>query len=165
MTDNCDPQMTAHDDLRLLVRDLACVSGTLPEIATAWRRAKQNRPELPLGLPIRLENAARQLAAAVRALASAGPDQPPDLAVSVASQLSGLIEDIASADAMTRGPGVPDVGDARLWECIDAAMDRARKRLLALILHLVRIKDWSLSGPPGTANPSPGQSGLLVHLG
>jgi hypothetical protein len=163
MTDNCDPQMTAHDDLRLLARDLACVSGTLPEIATAWRRAKQNRPELPLGLPIRLENAARQLAAAVRALADAGPDQPPDLAFSVASQLSGLMEDIASADAMTRGPGIPDVGDARLWEHIDAAMDRARKRLLALILHLVRIKDWSLSGPPGTANPGPGQSGLLVQ--
>jgi hypothetical protein len=164
MTDSRDPLMTARDDLQLLASDLACVSGTLSEIATAWRRAQQDQPGLPLGLPMRLGNATRQLATAVQALADAGPNQPPDLAFSVAEQLSALKDDIASAEALTCSPGIPPVGDAQLWEHLNAAVQRAGTRLLSLILHRVKIKDWSLSGPAGTGVPGTGP-GLLVELG
>jgi hypothetical protein len=165
MTDSREPLMTVQDDLRLLASDLACVSGTLQEIATTWRRAGPSRPELPLGLPMRLATATRQLAAAMQALADAGADQPPDLALSVAGQLSALRNDIASAQAMTCGPGIPLVGDAGLWESLSAAMHRAGTRVLILILHLVKIKDWSLNGPPGTGTPGTRQTTLLVELG
>jgi len=165
MTHSHDSLMRARDDLQLLAGDLACVSGTLSEISTAWRRARPFRPELPLSLPMRLQNATRHLAAAVQALADAGPDQPPGLAFSVAEQLSALRDDIACAEAMTCGPGTPSAGDAQLWEHLNAAVQRARTQLLSLILHLVKIKDWSLSGPAGPEAPGTGQTGFLVKLG
>ena len=114
---------------------------------------------------MRLESAARHLAAAVQALADAGTGQPPGLALSVAGRLSALKDDIASAQAMTCGAGIPPVGDGQLWEHIDSAMRRAGTRLLSLILRLVKVKDWSLSGTPGTRAPGTGQTGLLVELG
>ncbi len=40
--------MTSHDDVELLLWDLARISGTLSEIATVWRSALPYRPELPL---------------------------------------------------------------------------------------------------------------------
>ncbi len=141
------------------------VSGTLSEIATAWRHARPSRPELPVGLPLRLENAARQLVATVQALTRAGPGQRADLAFSAAGQLSALREDIAAAKAMTCGPGVPSAGDAGLWQNLEAAMDRAGNHLLTLILHVVKIRDWSVSGPGGTAASGSGQTGLLIELG
>ena len=82
------------------------------------------------------------------ALADAGPGQPPELALRAAGQLFTLKDDITSARAMTNGPGIPDLGDARLWESLSAALDRAGSQLLSLILQLVKIKNWSLNSPP-----------------
>jgi hypothetical protein len=137
MTGTQDAAAAARDDVRLLAGDLAQVSGTLSEIATTWRRAWQSRPDLPLGLPVRLQDTARQLAADIQDLASAGPGQPPDRALCVASQLSALKDDIASAQAMTCGPGIPPAGDAALWADLSAALERAGNQLPDLILRLV----------------------------
>jgi len=125
MVHSRDPLITSRDDLQLLARDLARAAGTLREIATAWRRAGECWPDLPLGLPMRLENATRQLTGSVVALADAGSGQPPDLALSVAEQLSALKDDIAAAEAMTCGPGISRIGDAGLWERLNAAMHQA----------------------------------------
>lgn len=150
-------------NLRFLVHDLACVAGTLSEIATAWRRARRLEPGLALAVPLRPADAARQLAPAVRALSGAGPEQPPDLAV--AGQLSALRAGIASAMAMTCGPGQPPIGDAKLREYLRPALHRAGNRLLTLILHQVKIRDWSLTGPAPAGEPDSGRAGLLIEFG
>lgn len=156
--------MAAGDEARLLAGDLDCVCGTLSEIATVWRRALAYLPDLPPGIPVRLQDAARQLAADVRSLAGAGPGQSPDLAVRAAGQFFALRDDIACARAMTNGPGLPDLGDVRLWESVSAALDQAGRRLLCLIMCLVTVRDWSLSGPPAAGAPPCGQARLLVQL-
>ena len=59
-----------------------------------------------------------------------------------------LEDDITAARAMTNGTCIPDLGDARLWESLSAALDRAGNQLLSLIRQLVKIKNWSLNSPP-----------------
>lgn len=152
-------------NLRFLLHDLACVAGALEEIATVWRRAHRLEPGLPLVVPLRLADAARQLAPAVRALSGGGPEQPPDLAFAVAGQLSALKADIASAMAMTCGSGQPPIGDAKLWEYLRPALHRAGNRLLNLILHQVKIRDWSLTGPSPAGEPGSGRGRLLIEFG
>ena len=125
MTDICDSLMTSHDDVELLLRDLAHISGTLSEIATVWRRARPYLPDLPLTLPLQLQDSARQLAAAIQARAEAGSLQPADQALSLPEQLCALKENITSAQAMTCGPGIPQIGDHRLWQSIDTVLTRA----------------------------------------
>ena len=125
MTKTRDMLMTSHDDVELLLWDLARVSGTLSEIATVWRRALPYLPGLPLILPVRLQDSARQLAADIRARTGPRPGQPTDLALPLTEQLSALQDSIARAQAMTCGPGLPQVGDDRLWESLGAALRQA----------------------------------------
>ena len=158
-----DPLTTVREDLQLLNSDLECARGALSEISTVWRRAHQSRPELPLGLPEQLEDGIRQLAASAHALVDVGPGQPPDLAFSLAKRLAVLRTDIREAEAITCGGGTAQVGDAGLWSYLSKAVHRAGNRLLALIVQLARIKDWSLSGP--AALPDPDRVCLLVRLG
>jgi len=165
MTDTEASLVTVRDDVQLLVRNLDCACGVLSEIATVWRRALPYLPDLSPGIPARLQDAAHQLAADVEALADAGPGQPPELALRAAGQLFTLKDDITSARAMTTGPGIPDLGDARLWESLSAALDRAGNQLLSLILQLVKIKNWSLNSPPAAGTPHSSQAGLLLQLG
>lgn len=140
MSDTRDPLMSLSGDLRLLARDLGCISGTLTEIATAWRRARQCRPDLPLGLPLRLEAATHQLTGIAVDLAWAGPRQRPELAFLLTEQMSALERDATAAEAMTCGAGISPVGDAGLWKYLGAAMQRARARELSLILQLPKIR-------------------------
>lgn len=124
-----DVQLTsAGDDFRLMARDLRGMSGALGEIATVWRRAHQCRPELPLGLPLQLEAATRRLARIADDLAGAAPSHRPALAFPVTEQMSALERDVAAAKAMTCGAGIPPIGDAGLWERLEAAMRQARAR-------------------------------------
>jgi hypothetical protein len=141
MTSIQGPLASSDDDARLLLWDLARISGTLSEITTAWRRAKPCRPELPLILPEQLHDTARQLADDIRALTDAGQVQPAELALSVAGQFSALREGIASAQAMTCGPGVPRVGDDSLWESLRAPLQRAGTQLTCPVPHLVPAGD------------------------
>jgi hypothetical protein len=164
MTDSYDPRQAARGDLRLLSCDLACVCGALGEVATVWRRVHEYRPELPLRLPVQLADAARELAASAERLVEAGFGQPPDLAFSMAGQLAALRRDISEAAVMSGNAGGLQLGDAGLWSCIGAAMHRAGNRLLALIVRLARIEDWSLNGP-GAEPPDQDRAWLLVQLG
>ena len=65
---------------------------------------------------------------------------------------------------MTREAGSPQRGDAGLWIYIAAAMHRAGNRLLALIVQLARVEDWSLNGP-GAELPDQDRAWLLVQPG
>jgi hypothetical protein len=129
MTGIDDEAAAMPDGARLLALDLACVSGTLEEISTTWRRAWVTRPELPLRLPVRLQATARQLAADARELEAGDPGQGPGRTLSVTSGLSALRDGIACAQAMTCAPGVRPAGDAMLWEHLHIALRRANSRL------------------------------------
>lgn len=137
MTGHQESLTSRRDDVQLLLSDLASISGTLSEIATVWRRAKPYLPELPALVPEQLAEAARQLAADIRSLADPGHLRPQTQAASVAEQSSALQQGIASAQAMTRGDGVPDIGDARLWELLRAPLRRAARRIAELVPELV----------------------------
>ena len=130
MTEIHDPPAPRRDELRLLLEDLACVSGTLSEIMTVWRRAQPGRPGLRPGRLVRLQDAARQLAADIEA--AAGWGQALDPALSAAGRLAAFEQDAAGSRAATTGPGCPEAGDRGLWELLAAAVCRAQARLTAL---------------------------------
>jgi hypothetical protein len=136
MADTQDTAPSWRDGAQLLLRDLACISGTLGEITTVWRRAMPYLAELPLILPVQLQDAARQLAADIRALPD-NPAQSPDQALSAVARFSALQQSITSAQAITCGPGLPDLGDGRLWESLRALLHRAGTQLAALMPHPV----------------------------
>jgi hypothetical protein len=129
MTEIHDRPVPRRDELQLLLEDLACVSGTLSEIMTAWRRAQPHRPGLQPGRLVRLQDAARQLAADIQAAAGIPAVL---LDPSTASRLTALEQDAAAVRALTAGPGGPGAGDGGLWDLIAAAVRRARARLAAL---------------------------------
>lgn len=132
MTEIQEPLTTSRDGAQLLLSDLACISGTLGEIATVWRRARPYLPELPAVVPEQLAGAARQLASDIQSLAVADRLKPHAQAVSVVEQFLALRQGIASAQAMTCGDGVPDLGDARLWESLSGALRRAGRQIIEL---------------------------------
>jgi hypothetical protein len=123
--------MTVRDDFELMAWDLATVSGALSEIATTWRRASPGRPDLPLGLPVRLAAMAEGLAADARSLAGTGQQPAPGVAVSVALRMSQLSEGTAYARSITAGRGSAGVGDAPLWELVRPALRRTGDCLAA----------------------------------
>jgi hypothetical protein len=134
MTATQDTPTTRHDEAQLLLRDLARVSGMLSEIATVWRRAKPYLPGLPLILPLQLQETARQLDADIQALAGEGTCQFPGPAQSAEHRFSVLKQGTACARAMTSGPGLPELGDGRLWESLSISLHRAEAELADLML-------------------------------
>ena len=163
MIDSHDPPRTVRGDFELLSHDLASVYGTLSEITTVWRRAQQDWPELPLRLPLQLQDATRQLAVSAQALVDAGPGQPPEVAFWLVRRLSMLRNDISVAQALTREAEI-SVGDTALWDHLGEPLRRAENRLLLLIVQLARIREWSLSGPDGEPS-EPDQAVLVIQLG
>lgn len=151
-------QLLARDQ-QLLASDLNFVSGTLREVATVWRRASKSRPGLQLFLPVQLDNAARELATTTAMLVGAGQCRPLDQWCRAAEQLSALRAEIAAAQVETCGAGRPPVGDAELWATIDAAMQRAVRRLLSLMVQTAPAVDWAVGEPDGD-----GHAGLLIRL-
>jgi hypothetical protein len=130
MTEIHDLPASRRDELRLLLEDLACVSGTLSEIMTVWRRVQPGRPELRPARLVRLQDAVRQLTADIEAAAGGG--QALDPALSAAGRLAAFEDDATGIRAATTGPGCPEAGDRGLWELLAAAVRRAQARLTAL---------------------------------
>jgi hypothetical protein len=128
MTEIHDRPVPRRDEAQLLLEDLACVSGTLSEIMTAWRRAQPHRPGLQPGRLVRLQDAARQLAADIQAAGILAVHLDP----SAASRLTALEQDAAAVRALTTGPGCPGTGDGGLWDLTTAAIRRAQARLAPL---------------------------------
>jgi hypothetical protein len=131
MTGNQDWPPSSRDDLQCLLSDLACITGTLSEIATVWRRARPYLPGLPALIPEQLADTARQLARDIQSPATARR-RPCDQAAAVTEQSAALEQGIASAQAMTRGGDVPDLGDARLWESLRGPVRRAARQITEL---------------------------------
>ena len=144
-----------HADMRELTWDIACARGALCEIATCWRRSLPALPGLPLRLPLRLQDAARQIEADARCLAAAEPGQTAGLAADVAVRFGSFRHDIASAQALTRVPGSTGAGDELLWNSVTDALHRAGSRLLSLLAFHAAVTDWPLATPGG--RPASGQ--------
>jgi hypothetical protein len=126
MTEIDDRPVPRRDEVQFLLEDLACVSGTLSEIMTAWRRAQPYRPGLQADRLVRLQDAARQLAADIQAAGIPAVHLDP----SVASRLTALEEDAAAIRALTAGS--PEAGDRGLWDLTAAAVRQAQARLADL---------------------------------
>lgn len=130
MAGSRDQRSAVRDDLDVLVGELHRISGSLEEVATAWRRAGQFSP----GFPAQMQQAAGQLINTVRALAETGQGQPADLAASAVAQMGALKSSIASSEAQTRG--MPGIEDSRLWAVIGGATGLSGQRLRSLLSHL-----------------------------
>jgi len=141
MTGKQDLLARSRNDVRLLLWDLACIAWTLSEIATVWRRARPYLPELPALVPEQLADAARHLASVIESLADASLLKPYAQAASLVAQSSTLQQGIASAQAITSGDGVPDLGDARLWESLRGPVHRAARHISELAPELVATTD------------------------
>jgi hypothetical protein len=123
------------DHLHLLVHALTSMPGALSEVATVWRRARQGRTDLPLALPLQLESSVRQLMKVTEILRWSDPTQWPGTIMKIRADIAALNRDLASASAMTCGPGIPPVGDAGLWGYLGAALNQARLHALNLALQ------------------------------
>jgi hypothetical protein len=144
-----------RQDLDALLGDLAGVCGQLEELATTWRRehASGKTRQLPLAFPHRLQSAARQLAATLRALVEAGAGPDPDLASSAAAQLAALQGDVAAAAGDRRGHHGEttrdrDPGTAALAG-IEQTLNRVRMRQQSFISHLAGIAEGPVPSPAG----------------
>ena len=120
-----------------MATDLHRATGLLEEVGTVWRRAGRfgQQRSSPCA-PDSLQDAARNLADAVRALPDADADQHPALVFSAAAQLAKLGSNAALSEALTASG---QLGDARIWAAIQEALQRAGERLWRLISHLVKI--------------------------
>ena len=134
MTDKPRTLTPAPDDLQLLIHALTSMPGGFSEVATVWRRLRPSRPDLPLGVPLRLERSALQVQETAEGLHRAGPREWPALLAKVTAQLAVLDAGITAASALTCGPGIPPAGDAGLWSLLRAAMSQARLHAGALML-------------------------------
>ena len=154
----------ARQDLDTLLGDLAAVCGQLEELATTWRRehtSGTSRRQLPLAFPYRLQSAARQLAATLRALVEAGAGPEPDLASAAAALLAALQGDVAAAAGdrcgdqgqTTRGR---DPGSAALAG-IEHTLNRVMMRQQSLISHLADIAEGPEPSPASTPAYAPGE--------
>lgn len=147
MADCHDQRAAVRDEVDSVVGELRCISGSLEEVATAWRRAGQFNP----GFPARMQEAVHQLVNTVHALTEVGAGQSANLAASAVAQLAALKSGIVSDEAMTSG--IPGVEDSRLWAVIDGALDRADKQLWSLISQL------RIEGLPVPEHPAAGAAG------
>jgi hypothetical protein len=142
----------AHKDADLMVRDLNYVSGLLEEVATIWRRAELYGRQSSSTAPGHLQEAAKNLAALLRAVPDADCGQHPAQAFSAVAQLAALETNAALSEAVTVTGG-SHLGDAGLWAAIQGALLRVRKQLWSLISCLVKIGDT-----PATEDVMAGQN-------
>ncbi len=135
-----DQRATARKHADLMATDLNRVSGLLEEVATVWRRAELYGQRSASMAPASLQDAARNLADAVRALPEAACEDHPALAFSAVAQLAALQDNASLSVAVT---GRSHLGDAGMWTAIEGALLQARNRLWSLITCLVKVGDAS----------------------
>jgi hypothetical protein len=115
-----------------------------------------------------LDRATGRLAATVRTLADAEPDEARDLSVSAMAQLQALESDIDEAEDQATSASVVSVQVGKVgtvFTSIKKALSKAWKRLWSLISHLTTVKEWSVSGQAGTGVLGFAQATITVTFG
>jgi hypothetical protein len=112
-----------------VVVDLIRACGVLEEVATVWRRAGLFRQQPSSCSPANLQDAARKLAALLRALPDTDSGERRALVCSAETQLAIIEKDVVHAAAVTTGRRI---GDAEMWATIQGLLQRAGEQLRSL---------------------------------
>lgn len=146
--DGYDRLAAAHDDLRMLVSALGDVSRQLAGLINELRMqssltvGRQSGVEDQLVLAQQIDPKVGQLKGVAEELVANGLNQGPDLAFSATAQVTALGSEVRYARKRYRMN--------RAWENIWQALKRIAPRLWSLISHLVKVKEWSVTGQVGT---------------
>jgi hypothetical protein len=85
-----------------------------------------------------------------------GPQQPPGQAFQLMAAQVALADDVEDAEESAESEG------RRFWANIRRKLERAAKKLWAMISHLLRVKEWSLTGTVGTGVLGFGEASISV---
>jgi hypothetical protein len=158
-----DRQAAAREDLGVLVNALDEVSRQLSRLADALRHESSEEtdrsPDLEeqVTLAEQIAPEVRQLTGTATELVAQGTDQEPDLAFSAAAQMAALRSDLRFAKKR--------YSVNRAWKKIWEVLTRAAPRLWSLISHLVKVKEWSVTGEIGTGVLGLAQARISVTFG
>jgi hypothetical protein len=158
--DGYDRQAAAREDLRALVGALDEVTRLLADMLRRQSYAglvESADLEEQAVLAERIMPEVRQLAGTARELVARGPDQKPDMAFSAAAQMTALGSEVRYARKRYTANMV--------WSKIWATLKRVAPRLWSLISHLVKVKEWSVTGQVGTGVLGLAQASISVTFG
>jgi hypothetical protein len=128
------------------------------EVRSDLRRLREDLVEMREEID-RLTVSVEAQIAAVRETLRAGSGQSPDRALQLTAGQAALVEDVNDAEASARGAG------QSLWDKIRHWLGRAGRKLWAMITHLVRVKEWSLTGTVGTGVLGLAEASISVTFG
>jgi hypothetical protein len=166
--DGYDRAAAAQDDLRVLVNALNEVAKQLLALSHTLQQQLYRGPdglgpdekatlEAQVDLADQMAPEVRRLADTARELVAQGPDQAPDLAFSATAQMTALRSDIRRARKRFSANSA--------WKKIWDMLKDLPKRLLSMISHLVKVKEWSLTGQVGTGVLGLAQASISVTFG
>lgn len=98
-----------------------------------------------------------QLAATARELVAQGADQEPGLAFSSIAQATAIKTKLKHASKQFSGKTI--------WNAAKTALKNAVPKLWSLISHLVKVKEWSVTGQVGTGVFGFAQASVSVTFG
>ena len=163
-TGGYDRDAAASEDLRVLVSGLEEVSLLLSGLVVTLMQRQLNQAvdEQPdfveqVELAGGISSEVSRLSNTVRDLAARGPNQQPDLAFSATTQMTALQSDVKYARKRFSAVST--------WTKIWENLKRVVPRLWSLISHLVKVKEWSVTGQVGTGVFGFAQASISVTFG
>jgi hypothetical protein len=158
----------AREDLHVLVAALDKVSDQLAQLTDTLQQQLDgglDRPDLEqtaaleeqVDLATQIVPEVDQLKDVARELVKRGLDQAPDLAFSATAQMTVLRTDVRRA----RKRFSANSAWKRIWDLLKGLP----QRLLSLISHLVKVKEWSVTGQVGTGMLGLAQASISVTFG
>jgi hypothetical protein len=160
-TDGYDQLTAAREDLQQLVTSLNEVSvrlANLTDTLTQQAEAGDARPEVKeqLDLAKQIAPEVSQVQNTAKEIYKRGPDQEPGLALAAAAEMSAAASD--SKRARKRFPN-------KVWQEIMDLLESAFPKLWSLISHLVKVKEWSVTGKVGTGPLGMLEASISVTFG
>jgi hypothetical protein len=153
----------ARRDLRVVVSSLDEASRQLKGLADELRCRSPEKvsgglePDEEIEIADQIASSIDQLTAGAKGLVARGLDQKPDLAFSVVAQMAAVETEVK--DARER---LPTTGT---WMRVWAILKRVSLRLWSLISHLVKVKEWSVTGEVGTGVLGLAKASISVKFG
>jgi len=152
-----DATAAAREDYAAIAEGLEVITQELQKIADELRlhTVPDVNPE-ELQVAERQQGACKNLDASLAEMLERGPGQDPDLAFSVHAQSASLKG--GTKYARKRWPG-------RAWDTIWHTLKRILPLVWSFISHLVRVREWSVSGQVGTGLVGLLQAKISVTFG
>jgi hypothetical protein len=154
----------AREDLRILVSGLDEVSRQLHELTVTLmgqQLSKQvdGQPDIveETDLAGEIVSEVSRLSKTAHDLVAQGSNQEPDLAFSATAQMTVVRSDLRYARKRFSATSA--------WTKIWETLTRVAPRLWSLISHLVKVKEWSVTGQVGTGVFGLAQASISVTFG